>query len=146
VRAALVLGRIAVRRGDLATARAFSDRAQELSVREKMTQSGLHMLRGDVLARSGQIPEAEREFLEEIRLYPDRLDARISLATLYASANRRQDARRVLIELVSRQPTPEAFLLCMRTFHTTEDPEGEAQLLREARRRFPKDPRFVRQG
>ena len=142
VRAALVLGRLAVRKGDLASARTYADQAQQLSAREKLVQSGLHMLRGDVLARSGQIAEAEKEFLEEIRLYPDRLDARVSLGTLYASANRREDARRVIIALITRQPTPEAFLLGMRTFHATEDLQGEKQLRREARRLFPSDSRF----
>jgi hypothetical protein len=100
------------------------------------------MLRGDVLAREGRAAEAEREFLEELRFYPDRIDARVSLSALYASLNRRMDARRVVIELVSRQPTPEAFLLGMRTFHATEDRQGETQLRREARRLFPSDPRF----
>jgi tetratricopeptide (TPR) repeat protein len=142
VRAHLVLGRIAVKRGDLEAARRNADEAQRLSEGEKFVQSGLHMLRGDVLARTGQIPEAEREFLEEIRLYPERLDARISLATLYASADRRKDARRVIVELVSRQPTPEAFLLGMKTFHSTEDLEAERKLRKEAKRLFPKDPRF----
>lgn len=146
IRACLVLGRIAVKKGDLATARAFADQAQELSAHEKIPQSGLHMLRGDVLARSGQIAEAEKELLEEIRLYPDRMDARVSLGALYASANRRQDARRVLIELVSRQPTPEAFLLGIRTFEVTEDLEAAKQLVREARRLFPKDRRFAPAG
>jgi arylsulfatase A-like enzyme/predicted Zn-dependent protease len=142
VRAALVLGRIAVLRGDLPAARALADQAQDLSAADKLPQSGLHMLRGDVLAREGRAAEAEREFLEELRLYPDRMDARVSLAALYASLNRRMDARRVVIELVSRQPTPEAFLLGMRTFHGTGDREGEVQLRGEARRLFPSDPRF----
>ena len=146
VRACLVLGRIAVLRGDLATARSFADKAQELSAGDKLAQSGLHMLRGDVLARAGRAPEAEREFLEELRLYPDRMDARVSLSALYASLNRRTDARRVVIELVSRQPTPEAFLLGMRTFHATEDRQGEIQLRREARRLFPSDSRFAPGG
>ena len=101
------------------------------------------MLRGDVLARQGHAAQAEKEFLEEIRLYPDRLDARVSLSALYASVGRREDARRVVIQLVTRQPTPEAFLLGMRTFRATEDPEGEEQLRREARRLFPNDPRFA---
>jgi choline-sulfatase len=146
VRACLVLGRIAVLRGDLTTARSFADKAQELSAGDKLAQSGLHMLRGDVLARAGRAAEAEREFLEELRLYPDRMDARVSLSALYASLNRRTDARRVVIELVSRQPTPEAFLLGMRTFHATEDRQGEIQLRREARRLFPSDPRFAPGG
>jgi len=143
VRGCLVLGRIAVMRNDLAGARAFSEKAEEFSVGDKLPQSGMHMLRGDVLARSGRPVEAEKEFLEELRLYPDRVDARVSLSALYASVDRRQDARRVIIDLVSRQPAPESFLLGMKTFRSTEDSEGEVQLRREARRLFPKDPRFA---
>ena len=146
VRAVLVLGRIAVLRGDLVSARRYADEAQALSKDDERPQSGLHRLRGDVLARSGQIPEAEREFLEELRLYPERTDARISLASLYASAGRRDDARKVLIQMVSRQPTPETFLLAMKTLRVTEDPHAEEQMRREAHRLFPKDPRFDRKS
>jgi choline-sulfatase len=143
VRGALVLGRLAVVRNDLASAQKWADEATALSAGDKLVQSGLHMLRGDILARQGHAPEAEREFLEEIRLYPDRLDARVSLSALYVSVGRREDARRTLIQLVARQPTPEAFLLAMRTFRATEDPAGEREMRREARRLFPKDPRFA---
>jgi arylsulfatase A-like enzyme/Flp pilus assembly protein TadD len=143
VRGCLVLGRLAVMRNDLARAQKWADEAAALSADDKVVQSGLHMLRGDVLARSGRPQEAEKEFLDELRLYPDRVDARVSLAALYASVNRRKEARRVVIDMVSRQPTPESFLLGMKTFRSTEDPEGEVQLRREARRLFPKDPRFA---
>src|SRR5262249_57090830 len=143
VRACLVLGRVAVLRGDLAGARSFADQAQELSAGDKLPQSGMHMLRGDVLAREGRAAEAEREVLEELRFYPDRTDTRGSLPALYASVNRRTDARRVVLDLVSRQPTPEAFLLGMRTFRATDDVQAETELRREARRRFPSDPRFA---
>ena len=142
IRGALVLGRLAVQRNDLAEAQRWSDAAASLSAGDKLVQSGLHMLRGDVLARQGHAAQAEKEFLEEIRLYPDRLDARVSLSALYASVGRREDARRVVIQLVTRQPTPEAFLLGMRTFHATEDAKGEEQLRKEGRRLFPKDARF----
>jgi tetratricopeptide (TPR) repeat protein len=142
IRGALVLGRLAVQKNDLAEAQRWSDAAVSLSAGDKLPQSGLHMLRGDVLARQGHPAEAEKEFLEEIRLYPDRMDARVSLSALYASLGRREDARRVVIQLVTRQPTPEAFLLGMRTFHATEDAKGEEQLRKEGRRLFPKDARF----
>ncbi len=142
VRGALVLGRLAVMRNDLPAAQKWSDEAAALSVDDKMVQSGLHMLRGDVLARQGRAVEAEKEFLEELRLYPERTDARVSLSALYASVNRREDARRTLIELVRRQPAPESFLLAMKTFRVTEDPDGEREMRREAKRRFPRDPRF----
>ncbi|HVO50927.1 MAG TPA: sulfatase-like hydrolase/transferase [Thermoanaerobaculia bacterium] len=142
VRGALVLGRIAVMKNDLASAQKWADEATGLSAGDKTVQSGLHMLRGDVLARQGRASEAEREFLEEIRLYPDRLDARVSLSALYVSVGRREDARRTLIGLVTRQPSPESFLLAMKTFRATEDPAGEREMRLEARRRFPRDPRF----
>ncbi|HQQ76781.1 MAG TPA: sulfatase-like hydrolase/transferase [Thermoanaerobaculia bacterium] len=142
VRGALVLGRLAVMRGDVASADKWSQEAAALSADDKLVQSGLHMLRGDVLARQGRAPEAEKEFLEEIRLYPGRMDARVSLAALYASAGRREDARRTLIALVVHEPKPEAFLLAMQAFRATEDPDGEREMRREARRRFPRDPRF----
>jgi arylsulfatase A-like enzyme/Flp pilus assembly protein TadD len=142
VRGALVLGRLAVMKNDLVSAQKWADEAASLSVNDKVVQSGLHMLRGDVFARQGSAPEAEREFLEEIRLYPDRLDARVSLCALYAAAGRREDARRVLIQLVARQPSPEAFLVAMRTFRVSDDPAGEREMRREAKLRFPGDPRF----
>jgi Flp pilus assembly protein TadD len=142
VRGALVLGRLAVMKNDLVSAQKWADEAASLSVNDKVVQSGLHMLRGDVFARQGSAPEAEREFLEEIRLYPDRLDARVSLSALYAAAGRREDARRVLIQLVARQPSPEAFLVAMRTFRVSDDPAGEREMRREAKLRFPGDPRF----
>ncbi|MGZ6988864.1 MAG: sulfatase-like hydrolase/transferase, partial [Thermoanaerobaculia bacterium] len=142
VRGALVLGRLAVMRNDIASAQKWADEAAALSADDKMVQSGLHMLRGDVLARLGRAPEAEKELLEEIRLYPDRLDARVSLSALYVSVGRREDARRTLIQLVARQPSPEAFLLAMKTFRATDDPAGEREMRREAKRHFPRDPRF----
>jgi arylsulfatase A-like enzyme/Flp pilus assembly protein TadD len=142
VRGALVLGRLAVMRNDIASAEKWAGEATALSAEDKLVQSGLHMLRGDILARQGHAPEAEREFLEEIRLYPDRLDARVSLSALYVSVGRREDARRTLIQLVTRQPSPEAFLLAMRTFRVTDDPAGEREMRREAKSRFPRDPRF----
>ncbi|MGE5715882.1 MAG: sulfatase-like hydrolase/transferase [Acidobacteriota bacterium] len=142
IRGALVLGRLAVMRNDIPAAQKWADEAAALSADDKFVQSGLHMLRGDVLARQGKAVQAEKELLEEIRLYPDRLDARVSLSALYASVDRREDARRVVIQLVTRQPTPEAFLLGMRTFHATADAKGEEQLRKEGRRLFPRDGRF----
>ena len=57
-------------RNDIASAQKWADEAAALSADDKMVQSGLHMLHGDVLARLGRAPEAEKELLEEIRLYP----------------------------------------------------------------------------
>ncbi len=66
----------------------------------------------------------------------------MSLSALYVSVGRREDARRTLIQLVARQPSPEAFLLAMKTFRVTDDLAGEREMRREAKRHFPRDPRF----
>jgi Flp pilus assembly protein TadD len=142
VRGALVLGRLAVMKNDLASAQRWADEATALSAGDKTVQSGLHMLRGDVLARQGRASEAEREFLEEIRLYPGPPGRpRLALGSLRLR-RKREDARRTLIGLVTRQPSPESFLLAMKTFRATEDPAGEREMRLEAKRRFPRDPRF----
>jgi Flp pilus assembly protein TadD len=96
VRGALVLGRLAVMRNDIASAQKWADEAAALSADDKMVQSGLHMLHGDVLARLGRAPEAEKELLEEIRLYPATAStrgARSSSSSRGSPAPRRSSSR-----------------------------------------------------
>ena len=66
--------------------------------------------RGDILGRLNRYGEAETEFLEEIRIFPDSLDAYTSLAALYAADGRLADVRGTIQRMVAANPTPEAFL------------------------------------
>jgi arylsulfatase A-like enzyme len=66
----------------------------------------LNFYLADSLARLQRYPEAERYFLEEIRLFPYNTGARVGLATLYRAMNRDADSDRVIDDLVRVSPTP----------------------------------------
>jgi arylsulfatase A-like enzyme len=60
----------------------------------------------DALARLQRYPDAERYFLEEIRLFPYNTRARVGLAMLYRVMHRNADSDRVIDDLVRISPTP----------------------------------------
>jgi len=66
----------------------------------------LNFYLADSLARVQRYQEAERYFLEEIRLFPYNTGARVGLATLYRAMNRDADSDRVIDDLVRSSPTP----------------------------------------
>jgi Flp pilus assembly protein TadD len=68
------------------------------------TPVGLHGLRGDIYARMDRPADAEREFLEEIRLSPRSPDPRVKLAVVFASQHRENDAKRVIEQMVAEIP------------------------------------------
>jgi choline-sulfatase len=68
----------------------------------------MHFMIGDALARLERYREAEPSLLEEIRLYPQHVRARASLAMLYQSIGRPADAERVLENLVRDVPSLDA--------------------------------------
>jgi arylsulfatase A-like enzyme len=107
---------------------------------------GAHYLRGDILARMSRPVESEREFQEEIRLFPGQLDARVGLATVYASLNRMADAKRVVGEMVEKVPTAESCVRGIRTLALFGDRPAAEALRRTAAARFPTDPRFRTPG
>jgi arylsulfatase A-like enzyme/Flp pilus assembly protein TadD len=74
----------------------------------------LNFYLGDSFARMGHYPEAERYFLEEIRLFPYNTGARMGLATLYRAMGRDADSDRVIDDLVRLSPTPATRALAAR--------------------------------
>ena len=141
----LVLARIAVERNDLPGALALVDKARALSGGSGAHPiTGLHWLRGDILGRMERLPEAEAEFQEEIRLFPESLDAWSSLTALYAAQGRLADVRRTVREWLSPEATAEAYASAARTLTVVGDREGADRVLRAGARRFPSDVRFRR--
>jgi choline-sulfatase len=94
--------------------------------------AGLHWVRGDLLARLGRTPEAERELLQEIHDFPHDTRAPASLALLYASAGRPQEAIGVLRRMVEGEGSPAAYAEAVKTLRILGDPAGAAALLRHA--------------
>ena len=87
--AMMTLGLIRKQQGDLQGALGYFDQALARAVAKGHHRiPNLHFYRGDVLARLGRNEEAEREFRQEIALYPAHPDAYSSLMLLLASERR----------------------------------------------------------
>lgn len=137
----LVLAQIEARRGNLPKALEASARVQA-GAAGALPLPGLHLLRGDVLARMGRSAEAEAEFREEIRAYPTTLPAWSSLAILYATQNRSADAHKALEDMVAASPGVDAYLAAFRTLSILGDRAGAERWKVEGLRKYPSDPRF----
>ncbi len=141
----VVLARVAVARNDLPKALEMVDKAGSLGEGKHLPAiEGVHFLKGDILGRMERSREAEAEFREEIRLFPHNLDAWSSLVALYASEGRLADVRQTVKEMVTANPTAEAYALAEKTLRVVGDREGAAMLRVLAARKFPADPRFRR--
>lgn len=101
-------GRLAYAAGRYEDAWTSFERALRQS-RSRTTQiRGLHLYSGDVLARLGRFDEAEREFRDEARFYPDSAWAYLSLANLYQTFGRVGEAEQMLSAMLRAVPSPEA--------------------------------------
>jgi tetratricopeptide (TPR) repeat protein len=71
---------------------------------------------GDSLAHLGRLDEAEPFFLEEIRVFPQNIQARAALAVLYRSEGRIDESERVIDGLLRVAPTPEGRALAAKLY------------------------------
>ena len=139
----LILARVEIERNHLGTALELVEKARLLSEsRSKTTLQDLHFLRGDILGRMERLPEAEAEFKEEIRLFPESLNTYSSLAAIYAAEGRLADVRETIEKLVTANPTPEAYELALKTLTVVGDRSGADSVRRTAGAKFPSDRRF----
>ena len=139
----LILARVEVERNDLPKALELVEKARALGAgHESREIQNLHFLRGDILGRMERFREAELEFQEEIRRFPDSLEAYSSLAALYAAEGRLADVRATIQRMVAANPTPEAYSLAVKTLGVVGDRSGAETVRRAAASRFPSDKRF----
>ncbi len=104
-------------------------RARTLQVRE------LHYYTGDALARLQRYPDAEREFREELRIFPGEQRAWAALAMLYRATGRDADATRAIDEMLRVAPGPESYALAARLWTIFGEPARAAAVRAEAGRR-----------
>ena len=142
-RAILVLARVEALRGNLTKALALTNEVKALVAgKDEGALAGFHYLRGDLLARLDRPEEAEREFLEEVRRFPTRLEARNSLIALYAASGRREEAVAAVRDLLEGVPGPNAPLAAMKALRTLGEPKAAEEVRRQAAARFPSEPGF----
>jgi len=85
---------------------------------------GLHSLRGDALARSGDVAGAELAFREELRLFPGDPEAYRSLIVLYATQGRTEEATRIIRELATASPNRRTYDAIADILDVLGDAEG----------------------
>jgi tetratricopeptide (TPR) repeat protein len=104
----------------------------------------LHARIADCLARLGRAPEAEKEFLAEIKDVPWSREGRVGLAMLYRSQGRDAEARSMVEGLVGSSPRADAesYSTVVRTFALLGDDAAARAWTARARAKFPGDARF----
>ena len=101
----------------------------------------LHFFAADTLARLERYPEAETQFEQELRFFPQNTRARGGLAMLYQADGRPADAERALTDMIRIVPTPDSYALAARLYTMFGNrPQAEA-VRADAKRMFADSPR-----
>jgi arylsulfatase A-like enzyme/cytochrome c-type biogenesis protein CcmH/NrfG len=124
--------------GALETTRQAADAYARRETKDPELTRGLALIRGRILADTGDAAGAEASFREEIRLFPDSLRAYSSLALLYALSGRPAEVGPTLRDLVEKNPGPAAYAEAVKTLRAVGDPRSAAGLLRHAQAQYPK--------
>ena len=96
----------------------------------------LHFYTADTLARLERYPEAEPEFLEELRYFPQNIRARGGLAMLYQAGGKPEAAAKVLADMMRFSPTPDSYALAARLYAMFGDRQQAETVRAEAHRAF----------
>jgi arylsulfatase A-like enzyme/predicted Zn-dependent protease len=99
----------------------------------------LHFYAGDTLGRLERYPEAETEFIQELKFFPQNTRARGGLAMLYQASGETDEAAKVLTDMLRVTPTPDAYALAAR-LHTMFGNRRKADEIRADARRAFADP------
>ena len=96
----------------------------------------LHFYAGDTLARLERSAEAETQFIEELKSFPQNIRARGGLAMLYQASGKPEEAARVLVDMLRVTPTPDSYALAARLYTMFGNRQQAEAVKSEARRSF----------
>jgi tetratricopeptide (TPR) repeat protein len=99
----------------------------------------LHYYYADTLARLARYPDAELHFKEEIRLFPQSIPPRVSLALLYRAERRLDDARAVAEDLARVAPSPDGYAAAARVWTILGDKDRATLARAELKQRFGRE-------
>ena len=112
--------------------------AAELKKPGAARMAELHFYTADVLTRLDRAGEAEVEFLEELRSFPQNVRARSGLAMLYHASGRSDEAATAVADMIRAVPTPDTYALAARLLTTFGD-RRQAETVRTEGRRVAED-------
>jgi tetratricopeptide (TPR) repeat protein len=114
----------------------FQDALAELKQAKAPPMTELHFYLGDTFGRLERYAEAETEFIQELKFFPQNTRARGGLAMLYEASGKTDEAAHVLAEMMRVTPTPDAYALAVR-LHTMFGHRQQAEQIRaDARKAF----------
>jgi arylsulfatase A-like enzyme/Tfp pilus assembly protein PilF len=94
----------------------------------------LHFYAADTLGRLERYEEAEAEFLEELKYFPQNTRARAGLAMIYQATEQPEAAARVVADMTRITPTPESYALAAKLFTMFGDRKQAEAVRAEGRR------------
>src|SRR5262249_23545367 len=98
------------------------------------------------LARLDRYQEAEAEYLDEIRDFPQNTRARVGLAMAYQAMDRLDEAGHVLTDMIQVSPTPDTYATAARLWRILGDSRQAQAVRAEARRTFSEPARTAQPG
>jgi choline-sulfatase len=119
----------------------FQQAIAELKKAGTLQMTELHFYTADTLGRLERYPEAEKEFLEELKYFPQNARARGGLAMLYQANGRTDAAEQMIADMIRITPTPETYALAARLFTMFGNRQKADALRAESRRAFAEPPR-----
>ena len=130
--------------GNLDGALAYLNRASDYTRRSGLPQPGLHLQRGDVLARLGRPGDAESEFRAEIAQFPAVPNAYASLMMLLATEHRADEATKVVYDCVKASPQPHTYVVIAEAVKAIGDDRGALYWASQGLQRYPNDAELRR--
>jgi tetratricopeptide (TPR) repeat protein len=119
----------------------FQQAVTDLARSGSLQMTELHFYTADTLGRLERYPEAEKEFLEELRYFPQNTRARAGLAMLYQATDRVGEANAAIADLLRTTPTPDTYALAVRLYTMFGDTPQANAVRAEARRTFAEPAR-----
>ena len=115
----------------------FQEAIAELNRNDVLPINELHFYTADTLSRLERYAEAEQQFFEELKYFPQNSRARAGLATLYQASGRPDAAAAALEEMVRVIPTPDTYALAARLWTMFGNKQQADAVRAQARRAFP---------
>jgi tetratricopeptide (TPR) repeat protein len=118
----------------------FEEALKQAASRQQQVPE-LHYYAGDTYGRLNQYPQAEQQFLAELKYFPQNTRAYTGLAMAYRAAGQDAQSDQAIQSLLKAAPMPESYTLAARLWTMFGEPRRAAAARAEARRRAAAQPK-----